>query len=82
MNFTSKKTPLLILAITAIAGSRTALVLFDDPEGPNLLVVMGLAAIVYFLSLTAYLFKSSEQKKFWLAILIQIILLAGFYYFG
>lgn len=70
----SKKISLLILGLTAIAFSRIMFVFFNDPEGPNLLIVTVAAAIVYFLSLAAYLFNLPETKRFLLAIFIQIII--------
>ena len=82
MYFKSKKISLLILGITAIVCSRVMFLFFNDPEGPNLLVVMVMAVIVYFLSLTAYLFGPSRSrgfKRLLLAILIQIIIVTGFY---
>jgi len=36
----------------------------DDPEGPNLLVVMVMAAIIYFLSLAIYYFNPSTKSAF------------------
>jgi hypothetical protein len=51
-----------------------------------LLVVMGMAVIVYFLSLAVYLLGSSTLlltgiKRLLLVIFIQIILVTGFYFF-
>lgn len=80
MYFKSKKTSLLILGITSIVCSRVMFLFFNDPEGPNLLVVIGVAMVVYFLSLAAYLFNSSSLKKLLLAIFIQIIIVTGFYF--
>jgi hypothetical protein len=56
---------------------------FNDPEGPNLLVVIVMAAVLYFLSLTVYLFKPSAAglKRLLLAISIQILLATGLYFF-
>jgi hypothetical protein len=56
---------------------------FNDPEGPNLLVVMGMAVMVYLLSLAVYFFDPSTTglKKFLLAISVQIVLVAGLYFF-
>jgi hypothetical protein len=65
--------------------------LFNDPEGPNLLVVMGMAAIIYVLSLAAYLFTPARKlggassdfrdlKVLLLVILFQILLVTGFYF--
>ena len=81
MYFTSKKKSLLILGVTSIVFSRIMFVLFNDPEGPNLLIVIVTAAIVYLLSLSAYLFNFSGLKKLSLAIFIQIIVVAVFYLF-
>ena len=82
MYFKSKKTSLVILAVTSILCSRTLFYFFNDPEGPNLLVVFGMAAIVYFLSLTAYLFNSSMTglKRLVLVIAIQILIVIGLYF--
>lgn len=83
MYFKSKKISLLILGITAVACSMVMFRFFNDPEGPNLLVVMVMAAILYFLSLTAYLYKPkiTGWKRLMLAISIQIIIAAVFYFF-
>jgi hypothetical protein len=82
MHFKSQKASLLILAITAIAFSRILFVFFNDPEGPNLLVVMGAAVIVYFLSLGAYWLGSSTTSlnRLLLAIFVQIIIVMGLYF--
>jgi hypothetical protein len=80
MNLTSKKTSLLILAITAIVCSHVMFLFFNDPEGPNLLIVIGMAVVVYFLSLVAYLFNISGSKKLLLAILIQIVIAVALYF--
>ena len=80
----SKKASLILFGITALALSRTLLALFDDPEGPNLLVVTVLAIIVYLLSLTVFLFnpfKDSGLKRFLLVILIQIVIVTGLYFY-
>ena len=83
INFKSKKTPFIILGITAVACSKILFLFFNDPEGANLLVVMGMALIVYFLSLTVYLLDHSMigSKKLLLAILIQIMIVIGFYFY-
>lgn len=82
MYFKSKKTLLLILGVTSIACSRVLFLFFNDPEGPNLLVVMGMAAIVYLASLMVYLFhlSTTDLRKFLLAISIQIVVVTGLYF--
>ena len=81
MFFKLEKTPLLILGITALICSRAMFFFFNDPEGPNLLVVTVMTAIVYFLSLAAaHVFNSAGPKKLLLTIFIQIILVTGLYF--
>jgi fatty acid desaturase len=79
MYFKSEKNPLILLGITAVVLSRISFFFFDDPEGPNLLVVVVTAVAVYFLSLGPYLFMFSSRKKFVLAMLMQILIVTGFY---
>ena len=84
MRLTSKKIAFLILGITALACARLLFWFFNDPEGPNLLVVMGMAAIVYVLSLAIYLSDSllpfAGGKRISFAIFIQILIVTGFYF--
>lgn len=74
MFFKSKKASLLLLGVTALVGSSVLFRLFNDPEGPNLLVVVGAAGIVYVLSLAAYVLRPSANAhtKLLVAICIQI----------
>ncbi len=81
MDLKSKKTQLLILGVTAIACSRITFYFFDDSEGPNLLIVIVLAGMLYFLSLATYQFKLVWFKNLLLAILIQIIIAIGLYFY-
>lgn len=83
MYYISKKTSLLILAITSLVCSRTLFFFFNDPEGPNLLVVTIMAAIIYALSLAVYFFKkfpTTGLKRLLLTVLIQIVIVVGFYF--
>ena len=50
----SKKTQLFLLAVASLLVSRLVFVFINDPEGPNLVVVLGLAAIIYAVSLVVY----------------------------
>lgn len=81
MYFNSKKMSLLLLAITAVVCSRVLFLFFNDPEGPNLLIVIGTAVIVYGISLAAYSFNptTTTLKKSLLAICIQILVVSGLY---
>lgn len=76
--------PLLVLAITALAFSRTVFAFIRDPEGPNLLVVIGLAGILYLPSLLFYRSSAIRQlgslKRLVLAISVQGLLAAGLYF--
>jgi hypothetical protein len=83
MFFKLKRNSLLLLGITSIVCARILFCLFNDPEGPNLLVVMGLALFLFLLSLLPYFLKFSltEVRRFLLGIFIQIILIIGLYFF-
>jgi len=72
----------MVLGVTAILCSRLIFFMIDDPEGPNLLVVMVMAAVLYGLSLTAWFSKLLASlgllKRVSAVILFQILLSAGF----
>ncbi|HEX4799454.1 MAG TPA: hypothetical protein VFV22_02890 [Candidatus Paceibacterota bacterium] len=48
----------LILAVVSLACSRATFMLIDDPEGPNLLIVVVLAGVIYFLASIIFLILS------------------------
>ncbi len=76
MNFNSKRTSLIVLGITSLIASRAFYYFVHDPEGPNLLIVVVLAAIIYLLSTLAirHLFPNTHGPKGLLsAIGIQIL---------
>ncbi|MES2213951.1 MAG: hypothetical protein V4465_00965 [Patescibacteria group bacterium] len=85
MNTPSKKTSFLVLVITALLCSRAMFVFFNDPEGPNLLIVTVMAAILYAVSLAAYTLSSSKitdnLKKLLLSVAVQILVASIFYLF-
>ncbi len=95
MYFKSKLISLLILAITATLCSRVMFALFNDPEGPNLLIVMVLAAFVFLLSLAVYFFNPSPKSTFHIflflllsggkrllsVIFIQVLIVTALYFF-
>jgi len=76
-----KHISLVILGITALICSRALFVFFNDPEGPNLLVVLVTAAMVYAASLATYMFLpvKIENKKLVVAVLAQPLVVAGLY---
>lgn len=80
---TSKKTSLVIVGITALACSRLMFLFFNDPEGPNVPVVVGMAVIIYSLSLLVFLFYHSTAglKKILVTISVQVLIAIGFYFF-
>jgi len=80
----SKAVSIAALGIAALVFSRTLLSLFNDPEGPNLLIVLVLALILYLGSLVAYTrnFPTNNGKKFWSAVVIQLVLVTVLYVLG
>ncbi|WP_448699904.1 hypothetical protein ACFGVR_22430 [Mucilaginibacter sp. AW1-3] len=81
--FKSKKISLIALAVTAIICSRALFFFFNDPEGPNLLIVVVFALGVYLLSAAAYVFapyKTTGIKRLSAAICIQILAVTGLYF--
>lgn len=72
------KTSLLILGLTSLALSRANFFLIKDPEGPNLLVVAGFAAILFVLSLAVSSF--TPAKKLLPVVLIEIVIAAAFHF--
>ena len=73
---------LLVLAVTALACSRAMFAFFDDPEGPNLLVVVVMAAVIFAVSLAAYLSKFFSSlagfKRSAAAVFIQMFVATSF----
>ncbi len=84
MLFASRKRTLLILGVPAVLLSFALFHSFDDPEGPNLLVIAVGAAIIYGVSLAAYAFATSvtDAKRFGLAIIVQILTVFILYFLG
>src|SRR4051812_34164397 len=81
MQFKSKTIPLLVLAITAVAFSRAVFAFFRDPEGPNLVVTIGLAGVIYLPSLLFYMPKAIRRlrslPRLILAVVIQGLVATG-----
>lgn len=70
MYFKLKKVSPFVLVVTSLICSRTMFVFFDDPEGPNLLVVAVMASIIYTTSLATYSWVFLKERK-----LAQILVL-------
>ena len=75
MYYKSKKISLIILVATALVCSRIMFALFNDPEGPNLLIITVMAVILFFISWAAYVYALSTTgfKRLLLAIATQVI---------
>lgn len=83
MSLQSKKTHLLILGVASLACSRSFFALIDDPEGPNLLIVVVLALAIYLVSIATYVYlpvKPDSPKKLLLSLCVQVIFVAGLYF--
>jgi hypothetical protein len=83
MNLKSKKTSLVLLGIAAVLCSRTLFFFFNDPEGPNLVVVIGLAIVLYLVSFAAYVLlspKTNDFKRLSIALCMQILSVIGLYF--
>lgn len=80
----SKRTQLLILGATSVVCSRIMFWFFDDPEGPNLLVVFVMALIIYLLSLSVHSRFASAgagSRRLLLTLVAQIVITSVFYFF-
>jgi hypothetical protein len=78
MDLKSNKIELTTLAIVAIVLSRIMFYFLHDPEGPNLLVVGIIAAILFALSFIVY--KISNTKKLLNGLFIQFVLIISAYF--
>lgn len=58
-----KTIPLIVLGAVSLIISRAVFFLINDPEGPNLLVVTVLAAIIYAVFVAIYFFYSSTKRR-------------------
>jgi hypothetical protein len=84
MRLSSKNVTHLVLGVTALIFSRVLFFLIPDPEGPNLLVVVVMAALIWCLSLGTekIIFKTFHgERKLLVAVLIQFVV-AGCLYFS
>lgn len=75
MYFKSKVISLSILGVTSVLLSRGLFFFFDDPEGPNLLVVMVGAFVISVPSLFFYFSRlpSKGFKRLLTAVTVQIV---------
>ena len=77
----SKRTSLLLLVVTALVFSRALFFFFNDPEGPNLLIVTVLALILYSASFIAWRFipARTASRKLLFGICMQLLIVTGLY---
>lgn len=72
---------LIVRGGSALVLSRMFFVFINDPEGPNLLVVVVLAAVLFVVSLAAYARSAfpalSDVKRLLFAVFIQIVMVAA-----
>lgn len=85
MNFSSSNISLLTLGITSLALSRGMLYLFSDPEGPNLLIVVVFALVLFGVSLGVNYFHSGTfavkgKTRVLIGIVVQIIAASILYF--
>lgn len=61
-----------MLAVISVIFSRLFFTLLDDPEGPNLLIVSVLAALLYGLThFLNFLFQIPRPYRLWVALAFQ-----------
>jgi hypothetical protein len=79
MRTSLKRAALLALGIASLVYARMMFMFIDDPEGPNLLVVVVMAVLISSLSLGAYALipKSSRHKKTPMVFLLQALIAIG-----
>ena len=82
MNVVSNKSMLVALGVTAFVTSRTTFFFIDDPEGPNLLIVSVLAAVLFGVSMSVFWYKTSlgSRALFMLAVVLQVVTAVVLYF--
>ncbi len=72
---------LVILFLTAVTFSRIMFIFIDDPEGPNLLIVIVLGVVLYAFALPVYLLNTRmrEGKRIMGTIATQAVLIVLLY---
>jgi hypothetical protein len=82
MYFKSKVISLSILVVTSVLLSRGLFFFFDDPEGPNLLVVMVGAFVTSVPSSLFYFSNSSIKglKRLLVAVAAQVLAVIALYF--
>lgn len=86
MTFNSKYISFVILIVSALTLSRGILFLFNDPEGPNLLIVGVFAGIIFGVSIMMNYFHSGTlvvkgTTRMVISIATQIVVAATLYFF-
>jgi heme/copper-type cytochrome/quinol oxidase subunit 4 len=55
--------PFVVLGIVSIVCSKMLFIFLDDPEGPNLLIVVAAAVVIYIAFLTIYTVLLHNKSK-------------------
>ncbi len=55
--------PFVVLGIVSIVCSKMLFIFLDDPEGPNLLIVVAVAIIFYIASLVIFTYFTQRKSK-------------------
>jgi len=64
MKLTSKKISPLLLVLVSLILSRITFLFINDPEGPNVLIVTGLALVIFSLiSGILYIWKRNKSSQ-------------------
>lgn len=79
MNINTKKTALIILGITSLIGSKVFFLSVNDPEGPNLVVMLAAALFIYALSAAVYTYGPALKgaQRLAVAIVAQVLIVLG-----
>lgn len=82
MNLESKKISLPLLALTSVCCTRVLFTFLNDPEGPNLPIVLTLSFFTYLLSLTVYFYPAkpfAAPKRIGSTVFAQVLIVTGLY---
>lgn len=84
MNLISHQSGFALLGITALICARGLFFFFNDPEGPNLLIVVVTALFIFLISLFGYTYAAHKNafQKILSALCIQLLLAATLYFLG
>lgn len=84
MNVISHQFGFALLSITALICARGLFFFFNDPEGPNLLIVIVTALFIFLVSLLGYTYAAHKNafQKILLTLSVQLLLTLALYFLG